>query len=203
MLNLTEGVVQSGSLGLIRKQWPSDEIGPTLANVSLEKYTDSPSWGSMTWQYDEDTDQVQASSTGLSLTATYYKVEYTDKGEALMRINDTTPLAKGDCVRTRLTFTADRVMDYVELCMYRPAALEPVNTRSGYIYDGGLAYYRSVANTSTTCYLYRIDKGSYTIDADSWVTHTGSYASGLSTIQCMYAPAFMATVEGTRIEVQE
>ena len=138
---------------------------------------------------------MKASGTGLTLTATYYKIAYTDKGEVLTRINATTSLATGDRVRTRLSFTADRAMDYVELHIHRPAALEPVSTRSGYTCANGLAHYRSVENTRTTCYLYRIDKGSYTIDIDSWVSHTGHYASGLSTIQCMYAPAFMATAE--------
>lgn len=201
-LNLTEGAVdavQKESLGLIQKQWTSDEIGPALAKVSLEKYTDSPSWGSMTWQYDEDADKVKASGTGFTLTATYYKVEYTDQGEVLRRINAATPLAIGDRVRTRLSFTADRAMDYVELHIHRPAALEPVSTRSGYTYANGLAYYHSVENTRTTCYLYRIEKGSYTIDTDSWVSHTGNYACGLSTIQCMYAPTFMATAMPTSL----
>ena len=110
--------------------------------------------------------------------------------------------AKGDRVRVRLQFTADRAMDYVELHLQRPAALEPMNTRSGYTYDSGLPYYSSIENTRNVYYLQRIGKGRYTIDCDFWVSQSGSYVSGLSTIQCMYAPTFTATSASMTLEVR-
>jgi len=111
-------------------------------------------------------------------------------------------LAKGDRIRVRLQFTADRAMDYVELHLQRPAALEPVTTRSGYTYSNGLGYYCSVENSATKLYFYRIGKANYFIDGDFWVSQSGEYTSAPSTIQCMYAPEFIATAGATNLKVR-
>lgn len=188
-----QGDVQSGHLGRIQQEWEAKDITPRLAKVSLERPTPSPSWGSMTWQYYEDIDRVRASGTGLTLDVAYYRVNHTDKGETLLPIDADTPLTRGDRVRVRIKYTADRAMDYVELHLQRPAALEPVSTRSGYTYSRGGSYYRSITNTETVLYFYRINKGSGFIDCDLWVSQSGNYSCGVSTLQCMYAPEFTAT----------
>ena len=190
-----------GHLGLIQQEWTPEEIRPALAKVSLQSSGNTPTWGSLTWQYYEEGTKVSNSGTGLTLTVDYYKVVHSTQGEKLVPITPTTPLTKGDRVRTRIHFTADRAMDYVELRLPRPAALEPVSTHSGYTYAQGLAHYRSIRNSSTTCYLYRIGKGSYTIGFDSWVSLSGHFTSAPSTIQCMYAPAFIATAASIPMQV--
>ena len=169
----------------------------------LERSGEAPSvsWGSMTWQYYEEADKVKPSGTGMTLKCTYYKVENKNGKEVLTELSEGA-LSKGDRIRVRLHFTADRAMDYVELHLKRPAALEPVTTRSGYTYSNGLGYYCSIENTQTRYYYYRLSKGEYFIDYDLWVSQSGRYTCGVSTIQCMYAPSFMATVASTPIEVE-
>lgn len=189
-------------LGLIQHEWAPEEIRPALAKVSIQSSGDTPTWGALTWQYYEEAPKVSSSGTGLTLTVEHYKVEHSAQGETLVPITPGTPLAKGDRVRTRVHFTADRAMDYVELHLPRPAALEPVSTRSGYIHARGLAHYRSITNTRTSCYLYRVDKGSYQLDFDAWVSLSGHFTSAPSTIQCMYAPAFIATAASTPLQVE-
>lgn len=190
---------QDTRLGIICKQWELEEIRPTLATISLEQEAETPVWGSVIWRYFEDIGEVKTSGTGLTLKCVYYKVEHTAKGETLVPID--TPLAKGDHIRVCLQFEADRAMDYVELYMNRPAALEPSSTRSGYTYHKGLAYYHSIENTRNVYYFQRIDKGCYTIECDFRVSQSGIYSCGLSTIQCMYAPTFQATAEATQLKV--
>ena len=171
----------------------------------------SLSWGSLTWQYYEDADKVNASGTGLSLKCTYYKVE-NENGKEILSALPEGPLSlgegggrglKGDRIRVRLHFTTDRAMDYVELHLKRPAALEPVTTRSGYSYSNGLGYYQSIENTGTKFYFYRLNKGKYFIDCDLWVSQSGSYTCGVSTIQCMYAPEFVATAPSMTLDFGE
>lgn len=202
---LLDDNMRNKRLGIIQEQWASEEIRPTLAKVGLEQQAATPAWGSMTWQYYDEADKVKASGTGLALKCTYYKVE-TKNGKELLTALPVNSHASGECckgdrIRVRMQFTADRAMDYVELRMHRPAALEPMSTRSGYTYERGLAYYRSIENERNVYYLQRIDKGSYTIECDFWISQSGSYSCGLSTIQCMYAPAFMATSEAKHMHV--
>jgi uncharacterized protein YfaS (alpha-2-macroglobulin family) len=189
--------------GLVQKTWCSDAIAPSLATVALEQQGSTPVWGSMTWQYYEEADKVKASGTGLTLTTTYYKVKQDSQGEELERIDANTVLTKGDRIRIRSEFTTDRTMDYVTLHLHRPAALEPISTHSGYTFHRTIPHYRSVENTRTVCYFYRLNKGRYAIEHDLWVSQSGSYLCAPSTIECMYAPAFTATAEGTTIKVRE
>ena len=202
---LLDDNIRNKRLGIVQKQWIPEEIHPTLAKVSLERQAETPAWGSMTWQYYEEADKVKASGTGLSLKCTYYKVE-TKNGKEFLTALPVNSLASGECrkgdrIRVRMQFAADRAMDYVELHMHRPAAFEPTSTRSGYTYERGLAYYRSIENERDVYYLQRIDKSSYTIECDFWVSQSGTYSCGPSTIQCMYAPAFMATSEAASVNV--
>ncbi|MBQ8220385.1 MAG: hypothetical protein IJZ31_04120 [Bacteroidaceae bacterium] len=213
--NSTENIelkVKNATLQLIEK----DKRGTVKYEVTPEKRVSSipeipillegeeissMAWGAMTWQYYEDADKVQASGTGLTLKCTYYKVESRDGKELLTEVPEGS-LSKGDRVRVRLHFTADRAMDYVELHLQRPAALEPVSTRSGYTYSNGLGYYRSIENSATKLYFYRIGKGNYIIDGDFWVSQSGEYTSAPSTIQCMYAPEFIATAPAQWIKIK-
>lgn len=197
----SEDSIENKHIGLIRQQWAPEDITSKMAMTSLEKVTPGISWGSMTWQYYENADKVKASGNGLSLKTTYYKVESGIGADRLLHINENMPLKKGDRIRVRLHFTADRAMNYVELHLHRPAALEPTTTHSGYTYSNGLAYYKSTENTQTVFYFYHLDKGEYTIDYDLWVSQAGHFTCGVSTIQCMYAPVFIATTTARQINV--
>ena len=183
--------------------------------LQLQGAGETPSWGSMTWQYYEDADKVKASGTGMALTYTYYRVENKNGKEILTEIpalslfkgdepeGQREYVSKGDRIRVRLHFTTDRAMDYVELHLKRPAALEPITTRSGYSYSNGIGYYQSIENTETKYYFYRLNKGKYSIDCDLWVSQSGSYTCGVSTIQCMYAPEFIATAPSMILGFEE
>ena len=184
---------------------------PEIPIILQSQRENTISWGSMTWQYYEDADKVQNSGTGLTLKCTYYKVENRDGKELLTEMPKSSLSlgkgggrgpAKGDRVRVRMLFTTDRAMDYVELHLQRPAALEPVSTRSGYTYSNGLGYYCSVENSATKLYFYRIGKGSYFIDHDFWVSQSGEFTSAPSTIQCMYAPEFVAKAPAQWIKIK-
>ena len=214
--NATLNLIDKNRKGTIRYEVipEKDRRTSTMPDIPLQlegAEETSLSWGSMTWQYYEDADKVKASGTGLSLTCSYYKVENRNGKEILTAI----PAApspdgenggkslKGDRIRVCLHFTTDRAMDYVELHLKRPAALEPVSTRSGYTYSNGLGYYCSIENTETKLYFYRLNKGKYSIDCDLWVSQSGSYTCGVSTIQCMYAPEFMATASSMKLDFGE
>ena len=44
-----------------------------------------------------------------------------------------------------------------------------------------------------------ICKGTYVFEYPLFVTHTGNFSNGITTIQCMYAPEFSSHSEGVRI----
>ena len=201
--NATLQLIEKDKRGTVKYEvTPEKRVSamPEIPIILQSQRENTISWGSMTWQYYEDADKVQNSGTGLTLKCTYYKVENRDGKELLTEVSEAS-LCKGDRIRVRMHFTTDRAMDYVELHLKRPAALEPVSTRSGYTYSNGLGYYRSIENTQTVFYFYRLNKGDFFIDCDLWVSQSGNYSCGVSKIQSMYAPAFIATAKGMQLNI--
>ncbi len=175
--------------GYFRTNWEDKEITRSMANVTIDNSKNpSCSWGALYWQYFENLDKVEHSEQGFSVSAYYYKV--TDEG-TLANIDG--PVNIGDKIRVRLRFTVDRNLEYVQVKALRPAGLEPVSTRSGRVWNGGLSYYLAVEDAATSLYIDYLSKGDYTVEFDCWASLSGSFLSGIVTLQCLYAPEFRAT----------
>ena len=84
----------------------------------------------------------------------------------------------------------------------RASGMEPVNVISGYKWQDGLGYYESTRDVSTNFFFNYLGKGTYVFEYPLFVTHTGNFTNGITTIQCMYAPEFSAHSEGVRITVE-
>ena len=180
---------QEAGTGYFRTNWEDKEITRSMANVTIDNSKNpSCSWGALYWQYFENLDKVEHSEQGFSVSAYYYKV--TDEG-TLANIDG--PVNIGDKIRVRLRFTVDRNLEYVQVKALRPAGLEPVSTRSGRVWNGGLSYYLAVEDAATSLYIDFLSKGDYTVEFDCWASLSGSFLSGIVTLQCLYAPEFRAT----------
>lgn len=92
----------------------------------------------------------------------------------------------------RYTITAKRDFEYVNLHAPRPACMEPASQLSTYRWQNGLGYYRAVKDASTEFYFDRLPRGTYVIEEEVLVQHSGTYSTGIPTIQCLYAPEFSA-----------
>ncbi|HYF32919.1 MAG TPA: hypothetical protein VD993_17460, partial [Chitinophagaceae bacterium] len=85
----------------------------------------------------------------------------------------------------------------------RAASLEPVNVLSSYKWQGGLGYYESTRDASTNFFFSYLPQGTYVFEYPLFVTHTGTFSNGITSIQCMYAPEFSSHSEGVKINVKE
>jgi len=93
-------------------------------------------------------------------------------------------------------------MEYVHMKDMRAACMEPVNVLSEYKWQGGLGYYESTKDASTNFFFSWIPKGTYVFEYPLFVTHTGTFSNGVTTIQCMYAPEFTSHSEGVNVKVE-
>ena len=111
-------------------------------------------------------------------------------------------LKVGDRLKVCIEITCDRAMDYLELIDGRPSSFEPLSTRAGWRWNEGMAYYVTVNNTDTRCYVEHIEKGKYVFEYEVYVTNPGRFLCGPVTMQCMYAPEFRATAPAQRLVVE-
>jgi uncharacterized protein YfaS (alpha-2-macroglobulin family) len=171
-------------------------------NQTTNKPINAPSWGAVYWQYFEDMDKITTASTPLQLNKKLFIEKNTDRGPVLTPVVQGTELHVGDKIKVRVELRVDRDMEYVHMKDMRASALEPVNVLSGYKWQGGLGYYESTKDASTNFFFSYLRKGTYVFEYPLFVTHTGTFSNGITTIQCMYAPEFSAHSEGIRISVE-
>jgi hypothetical protein len=208
--NKVETKVEAGT-GYFKKTISGNLVKPEMGNItitveqpktsSLQK-SNMPSWGAAYWQYFEDLDKITSASTPLQLSKKVFIEKNTDRGPAIIPVGEGTGLQVGDKLKVRIELRVDRDMEYVHMKDMRASALEPVNAISGYKWQGGLGYYESTKDASTSFYFSYLQKGTYVFEYPLFVTHAGNFSNGITTIQCLYAPEFSAHSEGIRLSVE-
>lgn len=159
---------------------------PALSTFTAEKTTDGTSWGALYAQYWQQASDVPTQSSGLKV-----KREVLVNGKV---IDDKTDKIKvGEKIKVRITITADRDYDFVQVQDKRAACLEPVGQTSGYRWG----YYCSPKDNVTDYYFDLMAKGQHVVETDYYVDRQGEYISGICTAQCAYSPEFSGR-EGTK-----
>ena len=162
-----------------------------LDEVQISNNSKNNSWGAIYWQYFEELDNVQVfEETPLVIEKRLSRISINDEGEQAYTIDDSVVLNPGDRVRTRIELSVDRPMEFVVLKDMRGSGTEPVNVLSGYRWQDGLSYYESTEDVASYFYIDFLPKGNFVFEYDVFVIHKGSYSSGISNIQSVYAPEF-------------
>lgn len=188
--------------GYFKASWTGDAVSTDFASVRVRNKNEVPAWGALYWQYLEDMGRVDAfEKTPLKLQKALYQKVNTDRGEELRPINEDDRLEPGELLTVRLELRVDRDMEYVHLKDTRAAALEPISTLSQYRFQDGLGYYESPGDAATHFFMAYLPKGNYVFEYDLRVVHRGTFSNGLSSIQCMYAPAYTSHSQGQQIVV--
>ncbi len=175
------------------------EKGPGQAGQSLPP---QPSWGAVYWQYFEDIDKVSRGGKQLSVTKNLFLATNTARGVTLVSLVEGSALKPGNKLMVRLELRVDRDMEYVHLKDLRASSLEPINVLSSYKWQGGLGYYESTRDESTSFFFPLLRRGTYVFEYPLFVTHAGNFSAGIATIQSMYAPEFAGHSAGIRLQVE-
>ena len=166
----------TAAIGYVKTQLPQGK------RLTIRKTTDGTSWGAVYAQYFQSAKQVENSGSGLTI-----KREILQSG-----------LKVGDRVKVRITITADRNYDFVQVVDKRAACMEPVKPLSGY-HAGAYITPRDNA----TCYFYdMMSKGTHVIETEYYIDRAGTYETGTSTVECAYAPEFRAVTKSETLEIK-
>lgn len=200
-----DNIAEAGT-GYFKKTVAGDKMKPEMGNVRVSVSGVAPSvsssWGGVYWQYFEDLDKITTASTPLKLEKKLFVEKNSSRGPVLTPINEGDYIKVGDKIKVRIALRVDRDMEYVHMKDMRSSAMEPVNVLSSYKWQGGLGYYETTKDASTNFFFDYLRKGTYVFEYPLFVTHTGNFSNGVTTIQCMYAPEFSSHSEGVRINVE-
>jgi len=194
--------------GYFKKAIDGNFVKPEMGNINLSvsqstsQPINSPSWGAVYWQYFENLDKITTASTPLQLSKKLFVEKNTDRGPVLEPVAESGVLKVGDKIKVRIELRVDRDLEYVHMKDMRASCMEPVNVLSEYKWQGGLGYYESTKDASTNFFFSWLPKGTYVFEYPLFVTNTGNFSNGVTTIQCMYAPEFTSHSEGIRVNVE-
>ncbi|MFT3933893.1 MAG: alpha-2-macroglobulin family protein [Chitinophagaceae bacterium] len=183
-------------------------VKPEMGDISVKitsnnnKNGNPPAWGAVYWQYFEHLDKITPAATPLQLKKQLFVEKNTDKGPVLEPVLENAYLKVGDKIKVRIELRVDRDMEYVHMKDMRASCMEPVNVLSGYKWQDALGYYESTKDASTNFFFGWLPKGTYVFEYPLFVTHTGNFSNGVTSIQCMYAPEFASHSEGVRVNVE-
>jgi len=189
--------------GYIKTTVSSKEINPLHSKIEIHNKGESISWGAIHWQYFENIDKISTyNSKYMSIKREYFLEKITSSGKVLQSLNHKTTLKTGDVVVVRLVIECDRNLEFVHIKDMRPSSFEPIQVLSGYNYKDGLGFYAEVKDASYNIFIDRINRGKYVLEYPLRVSQKGKFSTGITSIQCMYAPEFNAHDKGLNIQVK-
>jgi uncharacterized protein YfaS (alpha-2-macroglobulin family) len=199
---------QQAGTGYFKRTYEAPSITPEMGNISVNvknaatTNNQGPAWGAVYWQYFERLDKITSASTPLQIEKKLFVEKNTDRGPLLIPVTEGYLLKKGDRIKVRVELKVDRDMEYIHLKDMRASCMEPVNVLSGYKWQGGLGYYETTRDASTSFFFHWLPKGSYVFEYPLFVTQAGNFSNGITTIESMYAPEFSSHSEGVRVNVE-
>lgn len=199
LAELKPDVKADAGTGYIKTSWVDEQVKPSLGKVEIKNNRKSINYGAMYWQYLEQMDKITPSQTDIHLERKYFIKKQTDAGPELQAIDATHQPKTGDLLKVVVYLKAGRDYEYVQLKDLRPAGTEPVSALSEYKYQDGLSYYQVTKDVATNFFISYLNKGSYVFEYELRVAQPGNFSTGITSIQCMYAPEFNAHSEGSRV----
>ena len=160
----------TAGLGYVKAAITGDE----MKTFTADKKSQGTSWGAVYAQFMQRSTDVTDAASGIRVTREI--------------ISGNGQLAVGDRVKVRITITADRDYDFVQVTDKRAACLEPVGQLSGFHWG----YYCAPRDNATNYYFDCLSKGKHVVVSEYYVDRAGVYQNGICTVQCAYSPEFIA-----------
>lgn len=159
-------------------------------SLTLTKNGEGTSWGAAYAQFTQAAADIADSKSGIKVVR---QVMVPENGKAAKG----GALNVGDRIAVRITITADRDYDFVQIVDKRAACMEPVAQTSGY----GWGYYCTPKDNATHYYFDRLSKGEHVVETEYYIDRAGNYTAGTCTVQCAYSPEFSGRAGGMELKI--
>jgi hypothetical protein len=143
---VTVSLEESDTLAYVKQRVEGKVMN--IREVTIKKTSDGIGWGAVYAEYEEDMNRIGTQGNALSVRKQIYK-----DGNP---VEEGAPLQIGEKLTIRLTISADRDMDFVEVKDERAACMDPVDVLSDYRWADDLGYFQRTKNSSTSFYMDRM-----------------------------------------------
>ena len=174
----------TAAIGYVKTELPKGK------RLTIRKTSDGTSWGAVYAQFFQPAKNVTDSGSGLTIRREIIPSKASNASPSSYRV--------GDRLRVRLTISADRDYDFVQVVDKRAACMEPVKQLSGYHHGGYIT-----PRDNTTCYFYdMLSKGTHVIETEYYIDRAGTYETGTATVECAYSPEFRAVTHSETLNIE-
>lgn len=142
--------------------------------LTISKTDSNTSWGAAYAQFSQKAENITDNGSGIKVKREIISDKRQDA------------LTCGDKIKVRITISADRDYDFVQVVDKRAACMEPVKQISGYHWG----YYCVPKDNATNYYFDSMAKGEHVVETEYYVDRSGNYTTGTCTVQCAYSPEF-------------
>ena len=175
----------TAAIGYVKTELPKGK------RLTIRKTSDGTSWGAVYAQFFQPAKNVADTGSGFAIKREIIASNTSSASPSSYRV--------GDRLRVRLTISADRDYDFVQVVDKRAACMEPVKQLSGYHHGGYIT-----PRDNTTCYFYdMLSKGTHVIETEYYIDRAGTYETGTATIECAYSPEFRAVTHSETLNIKD
>ena len=168
-----------------------DAAGKSLTINRLK--ADAPAYGAVISQYEADPAKVKAVKTSdLSV-----EKRLTALRDGRWQFVD--EVRAGERIRVLLTIKNTRDLEYVTVIDRRAACLEPVDQLPGMVWGGSVGFYRENLDSSTNLFINYLPKGTWQLTVEMAASLSGTFTTGICTVQSQLAPSITAHSAGSRL----
>ena len=180
----------TAAIGYVKTSVPAES-----KELSINKTTEGTSWGAVYAQFTQPVSTIADSGSGLTIKRELFVKR---DGNLSPLTSHLSPLMVGDRIRVRITITADRDYDFVQVVEKRAACMEPVRQLSGW-HQGS---YCTPHDCATNYYFDCLSKGKHVIENEYFIDREGTYETGTCTVECAYAPEFRAITHSQTLNIK-
>ncbi len=174
-----------------------DEV-EKVEEVSFSNKNENISWANIHHQFFQEYEDIERTDKEyFDIKKEIFKVGAKDELYSVEGLR----LKKGDKIKVRLRLETDRPMQFIHIVDGRPSGAEPAESLSGYQWEDGMSYYKSIKDLGTHFYIDYLEKGKYMIEYEMFINNSGVYNSGIAQVQNMYAPEFNDYSKNMKISV--
>ena len=195
----------ANNFGSFKETFVGKDLLQLNSNIKLTSVTKNanPTYGAIYVQYFQPIDDVQQTNHPfLSITKKVFIKKIMNNETVLHELKNSELVNVGDELVIQLQINCQKDLEYVHVKDNRAAGTEPKSVLSEYKWHKGVGYYEATKDASTNFFIDNLSKGNYNLQYSLKVTHTGSFNTGIASIQCLYAPSFVAHSGGAILKVE-
>jgi uncharacterized protein YfaS (alpha-2-macroglobulin family)/TolA-binding protein len=193
---------------------PADKLGSGEHRLEVSLDGRGRAYASAFLTYFTREAHIEGSGYGITVQRRYYRLEAGQAqaqswhGKITERVWRETELSEGDVLhsgdrlRVRVTITSSNDYEYLVFEDWKPAGAEPLELKSGGLWENGAWWERELRDTRVVSFLSRLPQGTQALQYDLRVEIPGTFHALPHAAHAMYAPRVKAISDSAVLTVQ-